>query len=248
MNATTKYLILGATSAIAQQTCRILARAGGDFCLVGRNPERLAVVAADLRVRGAASARVIPADLGRTEEQGPLLEQGKGILGHFDIVLVAYGALPDPAGPDWDWRAAEKVIQTNFTSAVSLLLRLAAMMEQQRKGHLVVISSIAGDRGRRSNYLYGSTKAGLSVFLEGLRARLRPSGVHVLTVKPGLVDTPMTSHLQKNWLFSSPERVGRGIVRALRRDRRTVYVPGYWRLISWGLRALPGFVLDRLNF
>jgi short-subunit dehydrogenase len=160
-------------------------------------------------------------------------------LGTIDLALLAHGVLGDQTAAERDYLAAEPILVTNFLSAVSLLTWLANYCESQGRGTLAVISSVAGDRGRKSNYVYGASKAGLDALLSGLRNRCDRSGVQVLTIKPGFVATPMTAHIPKNGLFATPERVASGILNAVRRRKDVVYVPWFWRPIMTIIKAVP---------
>jgi short-subunit dehydrogenase len=242
-----KVLVLGATSAIAQATVRLLAARGASLYLVGRNAENLAAVAQDAVTRGASKVESQALDLNALEAHEALVERAAQTLGGLDGVLLAHGVLGDQGACERSYAETEKVLRTNFLSAVSLLTVLANRFEAQRSGTLVVISSVAGDRGRQSNYVYGASKGALNVFLQGLRNRLARSGVAVVTVKPGFVDTPMTAHLPKNALFASSEKVARGIVRAADRGADEVYLPGFWALIMLVIRTIPEGVFKRLK-
>jgi short-subunit dehydrogenase len=187
------------------------------------------------------------ADLARCDEHAALLDRAQASLGGLDVALIALGTLGDQKESERDWVVAERELSTNFLSAASLLTLLGNRFEAQRGGTLAVISSVAGDRGRQSNYVYGSAKAALSTFTAGLRNRLFKSGVHVLTIKPGFVDTPMTAHLPKNALFVGPDKIARGIVRAIDRRRDVVYLPWFWRWILLIIRSVPEFVFKRLS-
>jgi short-subunit dehydrogenase len=242
-----KVLVLGATSAIAQATSRRLAADGDAFFLVGRDAARLRAVAEDLLVRGASFADGLAADLddfGRHEE---VIERAAAALGGLDTVLLAHGVLGDPQACRDEFAAAERVIRTNFVGPVSLLTAVARRFEAAGSGTIVGISSVAGDRGRQSHYVYGASKGALSLFLQGLRNRLHPRGVQVLTVKPGFVDTPMTAHLKKGLLFASPETIARGIHRAIVRRKDVVYLPWYWRVIMGLITHVPERVFKRLR-
>ncbi|HLV61002.1 MAG TPA: SDR family oxidoreductase [Fredinandcohnia sp.] len=242
-----RIAIFGATSAIAQACARIWAARGDALFLVGRKAERLEAIAGDLGVRGAKSVRFEAHDLADLEAHPALVDHAFEALGGIDVALVAHGALGDPVLLAQDAALAAENIALNFVSAASLLTCLANRMEAQGGGSLAVISSVAGDRGRQSNYVYGSAKAGLTAFASGLRNRLHRRGVHVLTVKPGMVDTPMTAHMKKSALFASPEAVAKGIVRAIDRRKDVVYVPGFWRAIMWVIRSIPERVFKRLS-
>jgi decaprenylphospho-beta-D-erythro-pentofuranosid-2-ulose 2-reductase len=240
-------LILGATSAIAQATIRIYAAKHACLYLVARTAEKLNAVAADARIRGAEEIHARTVDLDDTEAHASLLADVAQKLPNLNIVLVAYGVLGEQAKGERDFVATERILQTNFLSVVSLLTLLANDFEKRQAGTIAVISSVAGDRGRKSNYIYGTSKAALTVFLEGLRARLDCHGVHVLTIKPGLVATPMTAHLKQGMLFASPERIARGTVSAIERKREVVYLPWFWRPIMFVIRAVPERVFKKLD-
>ncbi|MDI3341787.1 MAG: SDR family oxidoreductase [Sphaerobacter sp.] len=243
---TPTVLIIGATSAIATATARCYAADRARFFLVARSPERLAAIRDDLLVRGATQVDTYALDLTDLDGHAAMLAAAKAALGRIDATLVAYGTLGNQQQSEASVEATLREWHTNATSTIALLTLLANELERQRGGTLAVISSVAGDRGRRSNYVYGAAKGALSIFLQGLRARLRKAGVRVVTIKPGMVDTPMTAHLRKGPLFASPERVGRDIYAAMRRGRAVVYTPGYWRLVMFVLRAIPEPIFIRL--
>jgi short-subunit dehydrogenase len=242
-----RVLALGATSAIAEATLRQLANAGAHLVLVGRDAEKLNAVRDDLLTRGAASATVYIADFNDTAAHPALLEQAAQTLGAIELALIAYGVLGDQEEAQADYAAAELILQTNFLSAVSLITWLANYFEANRRGVLAVISSVAGDRGRKSNYVYGASKGGLNIFLDGVRNRIDRAGVHVLTIKPGFVATPMTAHLPKNALFAEPSTVARGILRAIERGKDVVYIPRFWALIMLIIRCVPRRVFKKMN-
>jgi decaprenylphospho-beta-D-erythro-pentofuranosid-2-ulose 2-reductase len=234
-----RVLILGATSAIAEETAKHFAKRRGRLCLVGRNTLKLRAIANDLRVRGAAQVEVISCDLNDLAQHRNLITQADRVLGGLDAALIAYGVLPRQESCEHDLSATLASFQTNCVSAISLLSLLADYFEERRNGLIAVITSVAGDRGRRSNYIYGSAKAALNVFLEGLHVRLRPANVSVLTIKPGFVRTPMTAHMRQNFLFADPRRVGSSIYRAVMSKKRLIYVPWFWRYIMMAVRLLP---------
>lgn len=242
-----RIIIFGATSAIAQGFARQAATRGDALFLVGRSAEKLAAVADDARVRGASSVHTAVADLDETARHGPLVQDAERALGGLDGALVAHGTLTDQAAAQRDFAVVRREVHTNFLSAASILTIVANHFEEKRAGTIAVISSVAGDRGRQSNYVYGAAKAALTTFLSGLRSRLAPSGVAVVTVKPGLVDTPMTAHLPKNALFAKPDDVGRRIYRALERGEDVVYVPFFWACVMLLVRSVPERVFKRLK-
>ena len=240
-------LIVGATSAIAQETARCFARSGASLFLVGRDPNKLQAVADDLSVRGAAKAGTLTLDLVESARHPEILEHAKTFLDRIDGVLIAHGTLPVQEEAQQDWQYTVDELTVNFVSPISILTVLAPYFEQQGAGCIAVITSVSGDRGRASNYVYGAAKGGLGRFLEGLRARLAEAGVRVLTIKPGYVDTPMTQHLPKNRLFTSAERAGRRIHQAMLGRSSVVYVPWFWRWIMLVIRLIPEPFFKRLS-
>jgi decaprenylphospho-beta-D-erythro-pentofuranosid-2-ulose 2-reductase len=244
----TRFLILGATSAIAMAVCRKLAPRGASFFLVARNPEKLEAVSRDLLTRGARNIGTMIADLDDTALHSQILAAADKFLDGIEGALLAHGVLGNQQQAQADYTAAEAILRTNFLSAVSLITWLANYFEEKKRGTLAVISSVAGDRGRKSNYVYGASKGALNIFLDGVRNRVDRSGVHVLTIRPGFVDTPMTAHLPKGVLFASPARVARGILNAIEKRRDSVYVPRFWALIMLAVRLVPQWIFKRLNF
>jgi len=241
-------LIFGATSAIAQAVAMRYAGSENRFYLVARNGEKLAALRQRLIDSEAGEVETAQADLIKLEDHLVMIENAFEWLQSVDLVLIAHGALPDQARCEQDAKAMLEALNVNGLSAVSLLTELAPRMREQAHGTLAVITSVAGDRGRPSNYVYGSAKALVSAFLQGLRGKLHGAGVHVIDIRPGLVDSPMTAHLKKGPLFASPEQVAGGIVRAVARKKHTVYVPGYWYFIMEIVRFLPDAIFKRLNF
>ncbi len=245
--AVERAVVFGATSAIAQQAIRLLAARGAELVLVGRNPSRLEAVAADARVRGARAVAAEVADLDDRERHGPLLDEAFRILRRVDLVLVAQGVLAGSDACEASPATAERVLVSGLVGPALLLQEAGLRLAAQGGGALVALSSVAGDRGRQSNYAYGAAKAGLTAFLSGLRNRLHRRGVRVVTVKPGFVDTPMTAGVEKNALFVPPAVVARSILRAVDRRRDVVYVPGFWRWIMLAVRSVPEPLFKRLS-
>jgi len=176
-----------------------------------------------------------------------VIDSAIAALGGLDVALIAHGTLPDQALCQLNVSETLDAIQVNFTGTVALLTLLANYFEAQRSGCIAVITSVAGDRGRQSNYVYGAAKGGVDRFLEGLRNRLFRSGVAVVTIKPGFVDTPMTAGMKKSLLFASARRVGLGIHRAIGRRRSVVYIPWFWRPIMAVIKCLPEDIFKRLQ-
>lgn len=242
-----RVLILGATSAIGSETAKEFARERAYLFLTGRNSERLTAVADDLRVRGATRVETATLDIGDIPSHCPVIEAAVAALGGIDVALVAHGTLPNQDLCQEDVEQTLEALHINFTATIALLTILANQLESQRQGCIAVITSVAGDRGRQTNYVYGAAKGGVQIFLQGLRARLFRSNVTVLTIKPGFVDTPMTAAVRKNPLFADAGRVGRGIHRAIRRRQDVVYLPWFWRPVMAILNSLPETVFKRLQ-
>ena len=242
-----RILIIGANSAIAEATARLWAAQGAALFLVGRNTGRLEAVANDLRVRGAASVAAFAMDARDATAHAGMLEAAEGALGGFDVALIAHGSLPDQKACEASVELTLQEIDTNALSVIALATRFGEGFEKQGSGTLVVISSVAGDRGRQSNYVYGAAKGMVSLFLQGLRNRLAKKGIQVLTIKPGFVDTPMTAAFPKGALWAKPESIARGIVRAVERGADEVYLPGFWRLIMLIIRHIPERIFKKLS-
>jgi decaprenylphospho-beta-D-erythro-pentofuranosid-2-ulose 2-reductase len=242
-----RILIIGATSAIAEATARIWAARGEALFLVGRRADRLAVIAADLRVRGAASVACHRLDATDIEAHATMLDAATVALGGIDLALIAHGSLSDQKACEGSVELTLREIDTNALSVIALATRIAALFEKQGSGTLAVIGSVAGDRGRQSNYVYGAAKGMLGIFLQGLRNRLARRGVQVLTIKPGFVDTPMTSEFKKNALWAKPEAIAHGIVRGVDMKRDEIYLPGFWRAVMLIIRHVPERLFKRLS-
>jgi len=244
-----KIVILGATSKIAQEIARLAAAAHKELLLVARHPERLAAVAGDLAARGASRVESISADLAAIDSHPALVHEILAKMPDFDTVLLAYGSLGDQALAEDSVEITLAELNTNFTSAVSLLTRLSPVLAQRRGGCIAVITSVAGDRARRSNYIYGTAKGALSLFVQGLRAKLYTAGVRVLTIKPGPVATPMTAHMPGSAKFADPAVVARAIYREIEQGSRDIlYVPGKWRWIMSVIQHIPESIGKTLKF
>lgn len=243
--AAPRIIILGALSAVAEATARLYAREGARLMLVARDSGRLGAVAADLRIRGAAEVLTATMDLGTVSpaEQLPKLAEA---LGGADHVLLAYGTLGDQAGAEKDETQARALLDVNFTSAALWSLAAAAHLEAQEAGVLVVIGSVAGDRGRQSNYVYGAAKGGLGILVQGIAHRLAPSGARAVLIKPGFIDTPMTAHIAKGGpLWAKPETIAQIIRKAADNAGPIVYAPGIWRLILMIIRLVPAMIFHK---
>ena len=228
--------IIGATSAIAQEVAKAYAERGASLFLVARDEAKLLAVASDVRVRGAAAVDTHVADLADRAAHEAIVRAAGDTP---DVVLIAHGSLPDQHAIDRDGAAQAEAFDLNATSVISIAAHFGNALERARRGTLAVIGSVAGDRGRRSTYVYGAAKAAIHAYCDGLRGRLSEAGVAVVLIKPGWVDTPMTAGMKKNPLFASARSVGRGIVAAIDARRATVYLPGFWRWISLVVRIMP---------
>lgn len=242
-----RLLIVGAASAIAQEAARCFARDGVEFFLVARSAEKLEDIGNDLKVRGAKRVETFVLDVNDFDRHQEMVETAIKTLDGLDMVLISYGTLGDQQKCQKSVTGTLKEFTTNCTSVISLLTILADYFEQQRRGCIAVVSSVAGDRGRQSNYIYGAAKGAVSIFLQGLRNRLAKSGVAVVTIKPGTVDTPMTAALKKGLLLASARSVGQGIYQAMKKRKEVVYLPWYWRPIMFVLRRIPEPVFKKLS-
>lgn len=244
-----RIVILGATSKMALEFARLAAAEHKQLLLVARRPERLAAASADLAARGAAHVDTVASDLADISGHPALVKEILAKTPDFDTVLLAYGTLGEQERAEESAEYALAELNTNFTSAVSLLTRLSGALEKRGAGCIAAIASVAGDRARRSNYIYGTAKGALALFLQGLRAKLFPSGVRVLTIKPGRVATPMTAHMPNNHRFADPADVARAIYREIEHGGRDiVYVPGYWRWVMLAIRLIPERFGKQLKF
>ena len=242
-----RILIIGATSAIAEAAARQWAARGDALFLVGRKRQKLDDIAADLKVRGAANAGVFEMDATDAAMHPSMLEAAVTALGGLDVALIAHGTLPDQKACEASVAMMLAEIDNNGLSVVALCTLLGNHFEAQGSGSIAVISSVAGDRGRQSNYVYGAAKGMVTRYLQGLRNRLAKKNVQVLTIKPGFVDTPMNAAFSKGALWAQPGDVARGIVAAIDKGRDEVYLPGFWRLIMLVIRHIPEFVFKKLS-
>jgi len=250
MNTLNRVVIFGATSAIAEQTARLLVQRGASLYCVGRNAEKLKRVLDDLRTRAAPHQTIegMASDLTDTAAHESLISQAADALGGLDAALIAHGSLPDQKACEASFVHTRQEIELNAISVISLLTHLGNRFEQQGQGVIAAISSVAGDRGRQSNYVYGAAKGMVSLFMQGLRNRLARRGVDVVTIKPGFVDTPMTEDFDKSGpLWASAEQVASGIVKAMVKGKGEVYLPGFWYLIMLVIRHIPEFIFKRLS-
>lgn len=242
-----KIFIFGATSAIAEATARLFATDGCSLFLVARDPDKLKVSAEDLRVRGAAQVMTATANALDFDRHQTLVNSAFEALNGLDTVLIAHGTLSDQDCCERSFDQVRREFEINAMGVLSLLTHAANRFEGQGFGTLCVISSVAGDRGRQSNYVYGAAKGAVSIFLQGLRNRLHSKGVRVLTVKPGFVDTPMTVSLPKNRLWSLPDQIAKGIHKAVTDKKDIVYLPWFWSPVMLVIRWIPETLFKRMR-
>jgi decaprenylphospho-beta-D-erythro-pentofuranosid-2-ulose 2-reductase len=242
-----RLLFIGATSAIAEATAREFAKRGDALFLVGRSPARLQAIAEDLKIRGANSASVYTLDLRDVTAFAGMLDQATAAMGGLDGALIAHGTLSDQKACELSVEALIEELQVNAISVMALCTHLANRFAAQKRGVIAVISSVAGDRGRQSNYVYGSAKAAVTAFTSGLRQRLHGQGVSVVTIKPGFVDTPMTAAFKKGLLWAAPASVAKEITAAMIKGTPMIYTPGFWRPLMWVIRSIPEFAFRRLS-
>jgi len=242
-----KVIVLGATSGIALEVQRQLAQRACELLLVTRSSERLAALRSDLIARGAPLVLTYSAELSFVAQHEAVMEFVRQKFPDFDTVLLAYGSMHNQKDSEISIPMLSEELQVDFVSAAAILTLFAAELERRCTGCIAAITSVAGDRGRRSNYVYGSAKGGLSLFLQGLRSRLYPVGVSVITIKPGPVQTPMTDGLPHAARFADPRQVARDIVRSLaQRSPDILYTPRIWRYIMIAIRWVPEAIFKRL--
>jgi decaprenylphospho-beta-D-erythro-pentofuranosid-2-ulose 2-reductase len=242
-----RILIIGATSAIAEATARLFAARGDALFLAGRDSSRLQAIAADLKVRGASRAEIGEFDARAYDGAPALLQAATQRLGGLDAALIAHGTLSDQNECQRSIDRLREEFDINALSVMALCTVLANQFESEGRGVIAVISSVAGDRGRQSNYVYGTAKAAVTAFTSGLRQRLYPKGVRVVTIKPGFVSTPMTAAFKKGALWATAAKVAADIVRAMDGGKAVIYTPWFWRPIMWIIRSVPETVFRRLR-
>lgn len=239
--------ILGVTSAIARATADAFAGAGHPLVVAARNEAELDRIASDLRVRYGVDVHAVTFDATDHSTTESLCARCVEAADTLAGVVVGFGFMDEQAAGQENPGIIRETVGANLTESAVILEKFAANFEAQGTGFIVGISSVAGDRGRQSNYIYGASKAGFTTYLQGLRNRLDKKGVRVLTVKPGFVDTKMTFGLPGLFLVASPESVGRTIYQAIQREKDVIYVPWFWRYILLIIRAIPERVFKRLS-
>lgn len=240
-------VIFGANSAIAKATARLWAEQGHRLYLVGRDSGKLTALTQDLQVRSKEKVTSEVADLVDTSKHEQIIKKAKEALGKIDLVFLAHGTLGSQPDGEKSWKETLKILDSNFLSQASLLTQLANDFDHARHGHIAVITSVAGDRGRATNYIYGTAKGALSIFLSGLRNRLAAKNISVTDFRLGFVDTPMTTHYKKGPIWAKPEVVAQGIVTAIEKKKDVVYLPWFWCWIMLIIRNIPEKIFKKMK-
>ncbi len=243
---TQTWIILGATSSMARAYAREMAEAGATLVLAARDIEEARRMVPDLTARGAAEASAMRFDARDPATFGPIVDRVEAEPGEINVAVFV-GSMPSQAEIDADPGLIERVTLDNFTGPAQFLARVVPVMEARASGTVVGVSSVAGDRGRIGNYVYGAAKAGFSTYLSGLRNRLTRAGGHVVTVKPGFTDTSMTWGVEGMFLVASPEKVARDIARAVKKRRNVIYTPGFWWVIMTIIKLVPERIFKKLS-
>ena len=242
-----KILIIGGASAIASETAKLFSKNGDILFLADLNIDRLNIVKDDINTFHPAVIHIQEFNVLDFDKHHELFEKAFEVMSGLDVVLIAHGTLPDQKQIENNTDQIIREFNINCTSVISLSSIAAGYLEKQGSGCIAVISSVAGDRGRQSNYIYGAAKGGVSLFFQGLRNRLSSKGISVLTIKPGFVDTPMTAGMPKNPLYSTAKVVGKGIFDAIDKKKDIVYLPGFWRLVMFIIKHIPEGIFKKLS-
>ena len=240
-----KILIVGATSSIAQHCAKIWTIRGDKIYLVARNRNKLNKIANDLKISKTTHTRCL--DLNDLSEHRMMLKEADSVLDGIDILLIAHGTLSNQKSCEQSVKETLAEVKTNALSTISILTLIANLFERKKAGTIAIISSVAGDRGRVSNYVYGSAKAMIAVFASGLRQRLYKANVAVVTIKPGLIDTPMTAEFKKGLLWTKPEVVAEKIVKAIDTKKNEVYIPQFWWLVMKIIKLVPENIYKKIR-
>ncbi|ASZ12919.1 SDR family oxidoreductase [Chitinophaga pendula] len=238
-------LILGASSDMAVAIARKFAKEKYNILLAARNTAALEALQQDLQIRFGVNATLHAFDAERFDSHAAFY---RSLPLQPDITISVFGYLGEQEKAQQDWQEAARIIHTNYTGAVAILNVVAEDYASRKKGIIVGISSVAGERGRQSNYIYGSAKAGFTAYLSGLRNRLFHTGVHVMSVQPGFVYTRMTEHLQLPALLTAqPEAVAGAIWKGVQKKKNTIYVKWFWRYIMLIIKTIPEFIFKKLK-
>lgn len=242
-------VILGARSVVAQAIAREFAADGYDLVLAGRDTEEIGRIAADVTTRHQTACTALAFDATDVDSHDAFLAQCDETLGGLPTgVVLCFGYMPEQKDAEQDFALVQRIIDTNYTGSVSICERVATRFEQRGSGFIAVLTSVAGDRGRKKNYLYGASKGALNVYLQGLRNRLHAAGVQVTTIKPGFMDTAMTYGMDlPKALTASPEAAGKAIYKAIAKKRDEAYVLFMWRYIMMIIKAIPEWQFKKMD-
>ena len=240
------WIIIGATSAIARAFARKCATQGAGLLLLGRDMAELKRIAADCDLRGADSAKAMAFDARKPAQYEAIIAEAALTSGILNAAVFV-GSMPEQSEIDADPSLIDGTIQDSFTGPARFLQMLAPVLEERGSGTIIGVGSVAGDRGRIGNYVYGAAKAGFHTYLSGLRNRLTRAGAHVVTVKPGFVDTSMTWGIEGMFLVASPEDIAESLMKAVRKKRNVIYTPFFWRYIMLIIRNIPEFIFKKMS-
>jgi decaprenylphospho-beta-D-erythro-pentofuranosid-2-ulose 2-reductase len=247
MTTQKRILIFGATSAICTEIAKCYAHDGANFFLVARDQQKLDSSTSSITAAGGDVLGQYCYNFNDQQQHDDVLNQAKTRLGEFDLVMIGHGSLPNQKACESIQDSLSLAIEDNLSSVLLIATAVASLLEQQGHGTLAVISSVAGDRGRKSNYHYGACKSAVNTLMEGLHGRFLGSAVTVVNIKPGMIDTPMTHDMKKGILWATPEAIAPVIVRGISRGKAVIYAPAYWRYIMWIIKAMPRGILGRLS-
>ena len=243
---TETWIIVGATSAIARAFVRTCAARGAALLLLGRDMPELKRIATDCELRGAPSAKAVAFDTRKPEKFEAIIDDAALTSGTLNAAVFV-GSMPEQSAIDADPSLIDGVIQDSFTGPARLLQLLAPILEERGSGTIIGVGSVAGDRGRIGNYIYGAAKAGFATYLSGLRNRLGRAGAHVVTVKPGFVDTAMTWGIEGMFLVATPEDIAGSLMKAADKKKNVIYTPFFWRYIMLIIRNIPEFIFKKMS-
>jgi len=242
-------VILGALSGVARYIADGFCREGYTVVLAGRDMSELEILAEDLRIRHETDCHCLEFDALAYDTHALFVQRCSEALGHTPGgVVLCFGYMAEQSKAQQDVEIMRRTVNTNLTGAIGILECFAALFEDRKAGFIAALSSVAGDRGRKMNYIYGASKAGLSAYLQGLRNRLYSSNVQVTTIKPGFMDTPMTYGMDlPQLLVTSPDTAGKAIVRAILKRKDIAYAPFFWRYIMWIIRCIPEWQFKKMS-
>jgi decaprenylphospho-beta-D-erythro-pentofuranosid-2-ulose 2-reductase len=246
LKALNNILVFGATSAICHAVLKEFSIKPCNFYLAARNEQRLEAICQDIQSRGGTIKGQSSFDFNRIDLVSECINKANLAMNSIDLILVAHGSLVENTLLEKDTLLALESINANFTSCAAIILEGCQKLETQGWGTLAVISSVAGDRGRKSNYIYGASKSGINTLMQGLRSRFFNTSINIVNIKPGMVDTPMTKNFDKGALWATPESIAPNIYKAISTGQATLYTPGFWRPIMWVIKVLPTSIMSRL--